>query len=240
MSIAKILTDSFKYPFSNIAIFLIVGVLALLGDFQGVYHELGFEGTITSIVLFSIIAIFFRCFLYGYSMKVIKKGIENSNELPEFDFANDFVSGFKAFVITVVYFIIPMILSVIFSIPAGAIGYGLDLVNATVGFVGIIVLILFIVFGTFEMVATCRFANTGKFRAAFEFGEVIGEVKNIGFLKMLSFAGFFVVAFFVVSLVMALFNYIPYVGIIIASILIGGFMVLFYSKSLGMFYAEYR
>lgn len=236
MSIGEIFSDAIKYPFNDITKFVIVGVIALIASLTSVIASFGVDSSaITAIA--SIISLIFSIVLLGYGISVIKKGIENSDEIPDIDFRKNITDGIKAIIIEIVYFIIPIIIAVLVLGVGGLVGAGLDHVVMGLGLSGLVVVIIFIIFAIFETVAIARFADTDDLGAALSIGEVIADVQRIGILNIILFVIVAFIIIFIASLITGLIGQIPYVGVIIASILIGAFIVLFYHKALGLLYA---
>ena len=202
MSLSQIITDSIKYPFSDLKKFAIVGVIALLAGISNVFPTLGVDnGAVLLIGI--VISLIFALILSGFGLSVIKKAVGHADEIPDIDPVNNFIDGIKVLVISIVYFLIPFIITLILAMITGAIGAGLDNVVA-----------------------------------AFNFGEIFEDIKNIGILKILALIIIAIIIIIIASIIASVFALIPFVGIIIAEILVGAFVVLFYNRAIGLLYAE--
>lgn len=237
MSLSEIFSDAVKYPFSDITNFLFVGVLALMASISNVVASFDIDGTAV-VMLASVISFIFALMLSGYCVSVVKKAISGGNDFPEIDLMNNLVDGIKAFIIALVYYIVPFIAVVVLAIITGAIGYSIDHLLAAMGILAIAAIILFLVFAVFEMIAMARFADTGNLGEAFNFGEVIADVKSIGFLKIIFFLIISFVILIVASIVSSILGFIPFIGVIIAYFVIGAFSVLFVNRALGLLYGS--
>jgi hypothetical protein len=237
MSLTEIISDAIKYPFSDITKFAMVGVLAVLAGFSSVVATLAPDSTALGL-LAVVISFIFALILSGYCVDVIKKGIEYSDEIPDIDLKKNLINGFYALIIGLVYFIIPILIVFILAMVTGVIGAGLDHILAALGFTAIIAIIIFIVFAIFEMIALARFADTGDLGAALSIGEVLEDVKKIGFVKILGFIILTLVIIAVAYIICSIFSFIPFIGIIIAMFVSGAFIALFSYKALGLLYAE--
>ena len=238
MSLTEIISNAISYPFSDIGKFLMVGVLVLLAGLSSFIAPFGIENNSILALIIVIIALIFAIVLSGYNVDVIKNGIDNIDEIPSIDFMKNLVNGLKTLVIGIVYFIIPIIIMLILGIITGAIGAGLDHLAAAMGVTSIIAAIVFILFAIFEIVALARFADTGELGAAFNIGDVVEDAKRVGILKII---GFLIIAFIialVATFISSLFAIIPFVGIIIAVIVLGGFVTLFIYRGFGLLYAD--
>lgn len=236
MSLSEIITDSIKYPFSDITNFLIVGIIALLSALANIFtiwkitNALYFIGIVVSVI-FSLI-------FMGYALGIIQRTLEYSDELPMLDPVNNFIDGIKVLVIGIVYLFIPVVISLVLAIITGAIGAGLNNVGASVVVAGIITIIVFIAFGIFEIIAIARFAKTKEFGDAFNFGEIIEDMKSIGIAKVIAFLIISIIIMLIAALIAGLFVIIPFVGILIADLLLGAFVALFFYRGIGLLYLE--
>ncbi|WP_296791034.1 DUF4013 domain-containing protein [uncultured Methanobrevibacter sp.] len=237
MGLGDIISDSVQYPFSDIQKFLIVGVISLFSGLSSLFGNWGVDSFIL-ITLAGIIGLIFTLMLSGYSISVTKYAINHSSQLPDLDFQNNLIDGIKALIISIVYFIIPIIITLIFAIITGAIGAGLNQLVAGLGVFAVIAVIVFIFFAIFEIVALARFADTGELGEALNIGEVIEDVKKIGIGKIILFAIVSVIIIIIASLIVSLLGIIPFIGILIAQLIIGAFITLFYSRAIGLLYAE--
>ena len=237
MTLGGILSDAVKYPFSDITKFLIVGVLVLLAGIVNVVYPSG-EGNMILMVLLSLVGIIFAIILSGHCVDVIKNGIQHSSEVPDIDPAANLIDGIKVIIIELVYYIIPLIIAAVLGAFSGFVGAGLNLADSGLSFAMIVALIVFIIFSILEIVAIARFADTGDLGAAFKFGEVFEYAKRIGIINIILFSIVTIILAIVLAFILALLSVIPFIGAIIAMILLGGFLVLFYYRGIGLLYAS--
>ena len=237
MSLGEILSDAIRYPFSDITKFLMVGVLALLAGIANLIYPNGTDNTIM-MVLLTLIGVIFGVILSGFCLDVIRKGIHHSNEIPSINPAENLIDGIKVIIIEIVYYIIPLIIAAVLGLLGGFVGAGLNQVSAGTAFAVIVALIVVIIFSILEIVAIARFADTGDLGAAFNFGEIFEYAKRIGILNIILFTIVTIILAVVLSIVLGLLGLIPYIGVIIAVVLLGGFIVLFYYRGIGLLYAH--
>lgn len=237
MTFSEIFSKSVKYPLNDYVKFITVGVLSLLVSLPAIAPQLGIENFIIISIL-GIISLIVGIIIDGYAVSVIKKGIENSSEIPGIDIVSNFVDGIKVIVISIVYFIIPIIVFAILAFATGAVGATVDHFVASLGIIGIIAVILFLIFGILQVVALSRFADTGSLGHALSIGEVFDDAKKIGLIKILLFLIIVAIISAIAIFIISIIGLIPYVGVIISSILIGGFLLLFYNYALGLLYSE--
>jgi len=154
MNIGEIIGEALDYPGSNLKKVIGLGVLI--------------------IISFLIIPIFL---VYGYNLRVLKATIAGFDELPDFDEWGDmFIDGLKVFVVGIVYMIIPLIVmfTAIYLINS----------NLTTGLIiAVIGVILTIIFGLIEQVAIAHMAFNDSLGAAFQIGEILNIISEIGWLK---------------------------------------------------------
>lgn len=237
MSLGEIFSDAIRYPFSDITKFLIIGVIAVISALSSI--AIGFKVDNAPVILIlTVIGLIFDIIIMGYGVDVIKGGIEHSDAIPDVDLMKNLVNGVKALIIGIVYFLIPMILIIIVAMITGAIGSGLNNVVAAFGVVGIVSIVLVVIFAIFETVAIARFADTGDWGAALSIGSVIEDVKKIGILQIIAFVILSIIIMVVASVVAGLIGSIPFVGIIIGTLLIGAFVTLFFNRALGLLYSQ--
>lgn len=237
MSLGEIFSDAIKYPFSDVKAFLIVGVIALLSGITSIALSFNVDNT-SAVLLLSVIGIIFAVILTGYGVDVIKGGIEHSEAIPEIDLMKNLVTGIKAIIIEIVYFLIPIIIIFVLGMITGAIGASLNHIAAATGITVVIGIILVIVFAIFETVAIARFADTGDMGAALSIGEVIEDVKKIGILQIIAFVILALIIMIIAMVIAGFIGMIPFVGIIIGTLLIGAFVALFYNRALGLLYSQ--
>lgn len=237
MGIGDILSKSISYPFSDLTKFLIIGIGVIIVDLDTVFGEL-FGTESFMVILGFIIAVLFSIVMLGYSINVIKKGIDNSNEIPDFDFANNFVDGIKVLIIGLVYFIIPIIITLVLLFMFGAIGAGLDKMAGSLGIWAVFAVIIFIIFGIFAIIAEARFAISRSIGDALSIGEVFADVKRIGILNIILFLIVVSILLIVLALILSVVAIIPVIGIVIVDLILGGFALLFVNYGVGLIYSE--
>nr|WP_320160256.1 DUF4013 domain-containing protein [uncultured Methanoregula sp.] len=172
--------------------------------------------------------------LNGWILRIYRGG----NPAPEVDrWGTLFVDGFKLFVIGLIYSLPLIILSLVpyLIFPGGMAGGHpptgtvVQYSNAEIGtsiallFLLLAIQLIYDIFlAIFMPVAAIRFARTGVFSEAFNFGAIIGTIRKIGWLN-------YILAIILIAIIIG----IP-VGILAAAILIGGFMLGHYFIALGV------
>ena len=176
MNLSEIIKDAVTYPTKNISallVYLILGfltglvlVLTGMGGFVTGSFNFG-AGVIVGII--GIIVVICLCLLMsGFSLDVIKLGINRSDDAPKIDFANQISNGFKYFIISVVYLIIPIIIAVILG----------RIISPWLGI--LIGFVLTIIFAFALVMAECRLAETGDLGYALNISGAISDIGEIG------------------------------------------------------------
>ncbi|WP_407377756.1 DUF4013 domain-containing protein [Methanobrevibacter sp.] len=237
MSISEIISDAIRYPFSDITKFLIIGIIALLAGFANLLDPFDIDGFAMKAV-FTILSIIFSLMLSGIGLNVIKNAIAHSDEIPVLDPVNNILDGIKFLIVSIVYFLIPMVITFVLAIFFGVLGAGLNHIGAATAIVAVIAIVLFIIFGIFQIIAIARLAKTGDFGAAFDIGAVLDDVKKIGIGKIILFLIISLVIIMIAALIASFLAIIPFIGLILSQIVIGAFVVLFYYRGIGLIYSE--
>jgi hypothetical protein len=149
-----------------------------------------------------------------------------------------FVNGIKLFIVGIVYFIIPFIISLVLG--------GGDPASAAMSVGAIISMIAYFLFSLIAIMALIRFARTDSFGEAFNVSAILAHIGRIGWLNyvlaliimwivLVVAVMIFIIAMGIVSFILAL---IPLVGWLLALILIAVVAVLI-GPFVGVFEARY-
>jgi len=203
MDIGDAISDSIKYPLSDFGKLLILGIILII-------PIVNFIGA-------------------GYFIRAMKASLVGISELPSFDDAgNLFVDGLKVLVVSIVYFIIPIILMVIAWILTifgnSAIYYNnYSYADPTYGIIalalmGLAGLLEFIII-PFLLVGLANMAyNDSELGAAFRFSEIMSMIREIGW-------GEFIIWYIVLIVFLAIMGvvlwFLAFIGILLLFILIG-------------------
>ena len=208
--------EAFRYPFQKVASILIGGVLYLLS--------------------FLIIPVFF---VEGYFVRVMADTIEGKDDMPEWsDWGYLFGKGVGAFVISIVYLLIPMIIigivlgaTLLVAIPTIMTGgFGAVIMEVLGGILVSIIIAFF--FGFVLLVGLLRYADKGNIGAAFAFSEIIDELKEKFTQYLIAYLVLFGAAI-VLGLVTA---FIPIIGAIVA-VFAGFYIIVVGARMFGEIYS---
>lgn len=181
------------------------------------YTKETFIGKWVRWVILIICSIIFPLIM-GYSLNVMR----GKKPAPEpGDWGKTFIDGLLYFVISLIYSIPIIILAIIFIGPAFFMGSPTAMI-AALGIGLILTIIVGIIIGLIASMAIVRFAREEKFGEAFNFKEIIGKIKAIGwlnlFIKLLVLEIFLGVIYFILMM-------IPVLGPILMFILMPAFTI---------------
>ena len=225
MELGEIISDALVYPFHNIkalVIYVILGIIAVMASAMAnnVFAAIG-SGIIGIIIAFIVGFV-----ISGYELDIIKFAVERDPGSPGLDFVRQFINGVKFFVVTIVYMIIPIIISAILAV---IFQQWLSLIiSAIVG----------IVFALALMMGQCRLAKTEDLGYALSIGDAIGDISRIGIVKLLLFIIIvFIIAFVLFFIVGAIMRWNSTIGGILLGIL-GVYITFFSARATGLLYSD--
>lgn len=137
------------------------------------------------LIIFCIIPIIGWIFLAGFLVRVYHGGDAKLGE-----YVKMLIDGILVVIISIIYMIIPIIVSMIFGgaamltsvNPADPMA-AMNAMSTGIGIVGMIItLIVSIIFGIMAIMAIVRFAKEESFGAAFQFGEIFKIIGKIGWI----------------------------------------------------------
>ncbi|MEE0024359.1 DUF4013 domain-containing protein [Methanobrevibacter sp.] len=236
MSISEMFSDALAYPFNNIKallLYVVLGIIvALLGgativDFAVAFTTKGVGGAalaglgIVGVILFVLVVFLVE----GYALDIIKYGIERRSDGPGIDFGRQVSNAIKLVVVSIVYYVVPAIITLILSL------FLRDWLIAIIG------VILFIVFALANFMAKCRLAKTDNLGDALAIGEAIGDISRVGIGNLLITVIVVFVILMIIAFIVAIFMGLnQYLGGIILGFA-GVYFVFFYNRVIGLLYS---
>ncbi len=232
MEIGEIISDAIKYPLNNmkaLLIYIVLSIIMSLALIIGGVSALGADqgSSFGVLAIFGIIiALIVYLLIEGYMLDVIKFAIAKDQGSPEIDIGRQVINGIKYIVLSIIYFIIPIIIIMLLS--------RWETLALIIG------LILFIVFGLAFLMAACKLAETESLGAALNIGEAIKDISRVGIVKILAIIVVFVVLAFIIGLIVNIFGNDGILGIIGA--IINGictvYLTFFYNRAIGLAYSD--
>lgn len=123
MEIMDIIKEAFIFPSQNleklviyIVLTFVMGLFIAGGVISGVFAAVNNSVYFVITAILAIIGIAIALIISGYQIGIIKSGIDQIEEAPSFDWLNDLVTGIKTLIVSIVYFIIPMIIIAIIAL----------------------------------------------------------------------------------------------------------------------------
>ena len=273
MEIMEIIKDSFLFPSKNLgtfSIYVILSVLVATFTFGGIFsYLLGFIGSEYILIggLTLVFAMLIGWVMSGYEISIIKSGIDLDDEVPEFKWWDNFITGFLNFIVAIVYFIIPAfivgvvgyliniddkimalaqeIFAVIPNIFRGtspdvafdAVSLSIANLIISLAILILVALVVFVIFLFLQTMAEARLANTGSLKEALNIFEAAKDIKRIGIRKVIIVILLVFVIIAVIEMVLSLI--FNYVPTLsILSIIIGPYLVFFAQRATGLLYSD--
>lgn len=268
MNLIENMKNSFKYPFYNIKQWAILTILFIIGNiiiFTGLDTRYFGVDILYPIVetytdIFAIISLITSIFVLGYTISILKKSIEKTDDMPNFNIKNDFTNGLKHILISIIYLIIPLLIFIALSFLLNVTNYGFDLqsftfikltiINQTPDYIEtysqtapptlnviltlLISFIISLVFAIGEIIALCRLAKTNSIKEAFNFKTIIEEFKQKGVKILIAIITITIISI-ILAMIFALFNTTFASGIIISTIGYA-YLTIFNYRLIGLLY----
>jgi len=264
MEIIKLFEDALIYPSKELKKLIILGILFVIMSIFNILPMLGIElskyvaidilSVISLILLFLLILI-----ISGYSLSITRKTISNTEgSVPEFEWIKNTIDGIKVLVLTILYYIIPVIITLIALYTIGAFDFINQLVNTYVihGSINptlesiasgndpniliilILALFLYILFSLLFLIAKAVLAETRSLATAV---NMIYIFKKIGQIKWRNYI-IWIILFTAISILFGVLIeniiIIPLIGIIIALLILSPYVEMFSARALGLIYNE--
>lgn len=255
VNITDTFSDGFEYAKQDYKKLLIIGVVAVLANLTSLLNVFNLGSTVSLIT--DLVAFIFTLIFSGFGISVIKENINSSEVIPDFDWALNFTTGIKLFILSLVYFLIPIIIICVvsvFTIDPNVITNITNFISqnpgvvppetmltpllTSLGIIAIVAFILFVIFGLMEVVGMCRLAKYDSLNDGLNFREVINDIRKIGVLSLIGWVILAILIFIVFGIIILILGMIPYIGFLIATLVVVSFSNVFYNASLGRLYSQ--
>ncbi len=244
MNISEIIKDGISYPVQNIKALLVyiilgflIGVIAVFTGISGfVTGSINFGAGVALGIVGIVIVICIYLLMLGFSLDIIKLGIEKSPEAPRIDMGRQITNGVKYIVVSIVYLIIPILIVVV-------LGFIFKYWIAVV--LGVI---LAIIFAFALVIAEGRLAKYKSLYEALKVGEVISDLQSIGVGKVVGtiilseIVGLIImfVILFIINFLLGLIA-MPFIVTTISSIItiiLSAWFLFYNNRVIGLLYSE--
>ncbi len=241
MDLSKIVLNSFKYPFRNIKK---LPVLCLLFVFIAII-PIGMIANNNYITVIGVIAFFlFILLVPGYFLSMIKLGSNQSAMLPSFNLVNNIYDSIRVLFLRIVYMMVPAALFLIVLVVFGPASR--NLLNnfkiieflATVGFVFVLILIVYFIFEFLLFFAKARLAYFNSLSEALNMKKVIMDIKNIGIVNIIKWLIVMAILLNAITFISSFVLSIPYVGFLIYGCIVIPIIESIANYSLGLLYSN--
>lgn len=241
MDVGKIISNSFKYPFRNIKklpilfiLFILIAIIPI-----GIVSDNRYVLILGGIVFFIVILI-----IPGYFLSIVNFGLNESSMFPSFNFGKNIYDTLRLIVLRIVYMIVPAIVFFIVLSIFGPSSLKMFAEMKVPSFLVTLVLGIFIVlitYAIFEFLlffAKARMAYLDSLPEALKINRVIGDIRNIGIVKIITWLIIMGILMIVVSYVSSLVMMIPYVGFLIYIGIVIPILESIGNYSLGLLYSN--
>ena len=241
MNIGKIISNSFKYPFRNIAklpiLFLLFFLFALV--------PIGLISDNKYALVLGMIAFFvFILIVPGYLLSIVNIGLNESSMFPSLNFGADIYNSIRLWVLRIAYMAVP---AAVFFIVLYTMGPSSSDMLAklnipsfllTAGLIFIIVILTYLIFEFLLFFAKARLAYYNSLKEALKIHEVVTDIRNIGIINIIKWIIVMVVLMVVVSYIASWVMLIPYVGFLIYICIVIPILESIGNYSLGLLYSN--
>ena len=268
-----IIKDSFVFPSKNIKLLLIFELLSIVAGAFSVIGTIVYVLGFISPECFMwggiavIVSMLIGWILSGYLISVVKSGIELDEDVPEFEWWDNFNNGFNYFIVSIVYYIIPAFIVVVvgyltnifgnvLAVAQEIIAQGMNvfmgtstvfvsdamtqaIVNLAVSLAitATIAVILFVIFSFLQTIAGARLANTGSLTEALNIFESAKDIRRIGIGKVIVLILLVIIIIAVIEAILSAIY--SYVPILsILSIIITPYLIFFAQRAVGLLYSD--
>lgn len=244
MNISEIIKEGISYPVQNIKALLVyiilgflIGVITVFTGISGfVTGSINFGAGVALGIVGIVIVICIYLLMLGFSLDIIKLGIEKSPEAPGIDMGRQITNGVKYIVVSIVYLIIPILIVVV-------LGFIFKYWIAVV--LGVI---LAIIFAFALVIAEGRLAKYESLSEALKVGEVISDLQSIGVGKVvgtiiLSEIVGLIIMFVILFIINFLLGLLPMPSIVatissIITIILSAWFLFYNNRVIGLLYSE--
>ena len=237
MDLSEMIGDAITYPLHNIKSLIIFMIIGIVGGLLSGMSIVGMLAAVTGQnavaaggfgIIGLLIGIIAYLLISGYTLDIVKFGIERREDGPGIDFVRQIVNAIKLIVVNIVYYIVP---AIIVWLLTTLLGNGILTL--------IIAFIVAVVFTFMQIMAICRLAKYDSLGEALAFGEALGDLSKAGgILKVLAtIIVIFIIAIIIAFIIGIILNYNATIGGILLGIF-GVYFIFFSNRAIGLLYSE--
>lgn len=241
MKLSKLVLNSFKYPFRNIAKLPIICILFILIAII----PIGMISNNNYLISIGVIAFFlFILIVPGYFVSIVNLGSHQSAMLPSFNLKNNIYNSIRVIFLRIIYMIVPAVAFIIaltvFGPKSRELLFNLRIPEflATVGLVLFLIFIIYFIFEFFLFFAKARLAYFNSLPEALKINEVIGDIRRIGIGNIIKWLIVMAILLNVINFVSSFVLSIPYVGFLIYICIVIPIIQSIANYSLGLLYSN--
>jgi hypothetical protein len=257
MGVLDILVDSLDYPLRDWWKYLIIGIFLVVLRYIETFESIK---PISLFVMFIVWIL--EIIIFGYFCSVVASTIRHKKDIPSFTFIENVVDGLKYLIVGAVYSIIPLLLLTasfalsgnpnpfgkiltfispfftVLGVSTGELSTGFinSLINSPYIFTNVLLFILNIIFVFFFVIAIARMIDMESLKEAFNFTAIIDTMKTIGLEDYGIWFVLFLLYLLVLSCIRILIASIPYIGFVLACLIVIPYTILFAGRSVGLIY----
>ncbi len=263
MDIVGIFKDCFSYPTRNMKIFVIIGILFVLGNFLDAfdYGLLGIGISSVIEIIFMILSIVINgLILPGYVLSIIRGTVNGSDVVPSLSLVRNFIDSLKVIIMSIVYMIpIGIILLVsVFALNLFELfdsllfyvnNYGSNYMNyvpddllinfgTALLIIGIILMVLGILYIIIVYIAQARLAKYDSLKSAFQIREIFNDISKIGWGNYIVYLILLCIIIGIFSIIYAIISALGVFFFIVATFFIYTYLQFFVARSIGLIYKK--
>lgn len=241
MDLSKLVVNSLKYPFRNIAKLPIICILFVLIAII----PIGMISDNKYLISIGVIAFFlFILIVPGYFVSIINLGSHQSAMLPSFNLRNNIYNSIRVVFLRIVYMIVPAVVFIIALLVFGPksryLLFNLRILEflATVGLVLVLIFIIYFIFEFLLFFAKARLAYFNSLPEALKINEVMRDIRRIGIVNIIKWLIVMAILLNVINFVSSFVLSIPYVGLLIYICIVIPIIESIANYSLGLLYSN--
>lgn len=218
MNLSKLVSNSIKYPFRNIAKLPIICILFVLIAII----PIGMISDNNYLMAIGVIAFFlFILIVPGYFLSVVRIGASQSSMMPSFNLVNNIYDSIRVMFLRIVYMIVPaavfIIALLIFGPTSRELLFNLRIHEfiATVGLVLVLIIVTYLAFEFLLFFAKARLAYFNSLSEALKINNVIADIRRIGIVNIIKWLIIMAILLNAITFVSSFILSIPYVGFLI-------------------------